>query len=466
MSDWIYVATAKRAEMQATLDLAENNLIVRPYYRSGGSHAANNHLKQLRAGDRLALAFSDDGELDDDIQTFEVTSARSLGYESLAESGGTDVFCFVPSDVSVPGGYEVDPELQRHTAICVLPLDPAEGISPAVVRATYLSLPNKQGSLFPIRGEQAVSLALSRAADGLGAAAGRDVQPRESSAASPASYDGVFIGVDFSGASNPRRTMWIAFAEGKASKLRISSLRNGLSHAELCDAVRKARPRVAVMDFPFGLSTAAAKNIGLDSETRTPKDAASLWSRVGAFADPWTFRDSAKGNRRGVGSENDQWRETDKRFKSTWAPTNLRLCSQTYRGMRDVLSHLVGDFEVAPWSESGSPNAAAKGLLLEGCPRSSLRAWGLPHYGYKGPDDRCRETRDTILRSLAERSGLVFERAADRDACLTDQGGDALDAVIMAVTASSIGPASVAAARDGFMRESSGGWIFTGAPPR
>jgi hypothetical protein len=110
---------------------------------------------------------------------------------------------------------------------------------------------------------------------------------------------------------------------------------------------------------------------------------------------------------------------------------------QTFYGMRDVLGPLSAarGTAVLPFHYRRLP--AARRVLVEACPASTLKRLALPHQNYKqaagGPlTHKRRRTRRTILDGLA---GHVAIDASRRLAIMRNGGGDALDAVLAAVGA-------------------------------
>jgi Protein of unknown function (DUF429) len=88
--------------------------------------------------------------------------------------------------------------------------------------------------------------------------------------------------------------------------------------------------------------------------------------------------------------------------------------------------------------------AAARRVLVEACPASTLKRLGLPHQNYKQPQGgpltpRRRRTRRSILDGLARHVDL---EEAHRRVLMRNGGGDAFDAVIAAVGAAQAWQAS------------------------
>ena len=108
---------------------------------------------------------------------------------------------------------------------------------------------------------------------------------------------------------------------------------------------------------------------------------------------------------------------------------------QTFYGMRDVLGPLarVRGTAIVPFHYRRLP--AARRVLVEACPSSTLKRLGLPHQNYKqpegGPLTRKRlGTRRAILDGLARHVAITDRQ---RRVLMRDGGGDALDAVIAAL---------------------------------
>jgi hypothetical protein len=126
-------------------------------------------------------------------------------------------------------------------------------------------------------------------------------------------------------------------------------------------------------------------------------------------------------------------RLTDAEARAPFDPYHYRIIWQTFHGLRDVLLPLLGDAETAvlPFQHRRL-TAGARRALVETCPASTLRRWGLPHRLYKRPEGgalgrRRAAVRRAIVASLGARVAMA---AADVRRLMRDPGGDALDAVI------------------------------------
>jgi hypothetical protein len=234
-------------------------------------------------------------------------------------------------------------------------------------------------------------------------------------------------GVDFSGARDAGRRIWITSGVPAGGTLRIESCRPAEdlpgSSKERDQALRGLRSLVesqsqaAVgLDFPFGLPLAL---IGYDD-----------WeSFVLAFPtdypSPEAFRERCRRAVRG----HELRRLTDQVARTPFSPYNIRLYRQTFHGIRDLLHPLVKKdrARVLPMQEP----VEDRPWLLEICPASTLKRDGL-YVPYKGNHDRHRSARRDILRAL-ERGRLRVEEQALRSTVVQDSGGDALDSVIAAL---------------------------------
>jgi hypothetical protein len=108
--------------------------------------------------------------------------------------------------------------------------------------------------------------------------------------------------------------------------------------------------------------------------------------------------------------------------------------------MSKVLLPLSGQrTAILPWSQVPSDSK----WVAEGCPSSTLRSWGIDPTGYKWPAPNHQAIRGAILDTLVH-SGLVLDEPTT-NLILTDKEGDALDALVLAIAASRIGPKIIAA---------------------
>jgi hypothetical protein len=228
-------------------------------------------------------------------------------------------------------------------------------------------------------------------------------------------------GVDFSGAKLAGRTIWIARTEPAAGAKRSRSLQHvprlrlveldrleclcgtaerGPALRSLVEMIGASRHALWGMDFPFGLPIEV-----LDAGTTWPRQMRlvrewgddaydlGLWcvERAKALGGNWHIR-----------------RTTDVEARAPLDCYHYRIIYQTFFGMRDVLGPLARrrgcGTAILPFHYDRL--AAARHVVTESCPGSTLKRLGLPHQNYKqpagGPLTRVRlRTRHTILARLA-----------------------------------------------------------------
>jgi hypothetical protein len=240
-------------------------------------------------------------------------------------------------------------------------------------------------------------------------------------------------GIDFSGAVDAGRRIWIASGVTRGGALEIeacgpASERLGTEPSPVtCLRVLRAfirgeRAAIVGCDFPFGLPE--------------PLVDAPTWA-VFARTFPRRFRNAEEFRLWCVGRSDGRElrRVTDRETRTPWSAYNRRLYRQTYFGIAHVLSPLVRDRAVCVLPMQ----RASSGLpwLVEVCPASLLKKEGLAG-GYKGGSRRARAERRAVRRRILrhfEQTVPLRVAPALRSAILDDPGGDALDSVIAAVAA-------------------------------
>lgn len=264
-------------------------------------------------------------------------------------------------------------------------------------------------------------------------------------------------GVDFSGAMDAGRRIWVASGEVVGEGLRIDACRpvealpgggraRGAALAALRALVAAEEEAVFGFDFPFTLPLALLPEAGWEAFALGFGD---------RYPDPLAFRRAcweAAGGR-------ELWRQTDRETRTPFTATNLRLCRQTFYGIRDLLAPLAreGRAAVLPM-QPARPGAA---WLLEICPAATLKQWGL-YAPYKGAASGRREARARILAALAA-GGLDLARPGLEVLLLDDAGGDALDAAVAAATVAALlrRPGDLSPPGERYRRE---GFVYL--PPR
>lgn len=242
-------------------------------------------------------------------------------------------------------------------------------------------------------------------------------------------------GVDFSGAADAGKHIWIAEGDVTNDGLAITDCRSASEFLEVSPTRDVTFPALVEFilsqpdaafgfDFPFGLP---ASMVDEDSWTAF---VAAFPSRYPTLADFDTDCHAASGGK--------EWKRLcDVETRAPFSPYNRRVISQTYYGIRDLLLPLIMDGPA-----SVPPIHQADGIvpwLLEVCPAGSLKAVGLYKPPYKGRSTAHYEARSRILKSLETDGSIQAVSPALRDTILNNAGGDAMDSVVAAaVTARTV----------------------------
>jgi hypothetical protein len=232
-------------------------------------------------------------------------------------------------------------------------------------------------------------------------------------------------GVDFSGAKDAGRKIWIAGGVVDGDTLgfdrcqRAATLPGSGQHREralpaLCRFIVQQNPCIVGLDFPFGLPRELVTHAEWETFALT-------------FGDDHRDADAFKSACWQAAGGKELRRKTDIDANTPFSPYNLRIYRQTYHGIRDVLTPLVrpGLARVLPM-QPPDPDAI---WLLEICPASTLKQMKL-YRPYKGAN--LAKERDAILRGLEERIAIVIPGWVRNDV-LNDNEGDALDSIVAAV---------------------------------
>jgi hypothetical protein len=248
------------------------------------------------------------------------------------------------------------------------------------------------------------------------------------------------FGVDFSGARLAGRTTWIARLDPAASPGEPAFTLGALDRldrlagtaerdaalAHLVERVAQTTDALWAFDFPFGLPVELFP-------------ARSRWPRQLALVREYRADDYGLGlecvrRARAIGERMHIRRQTDVDARAPFDPYHYRIIYQTFHGMRDVLGPLRPDSSTAILPFHYDRRRAAR-VLTEACPASTLKRLNLPHQNYKqanaGPlTAKRRRTRRIILAGLESRVRITPRQ---RRVIMSDNGGDALDAVLAAV---------------------------------
>lgn len=244
---------------------------------------------------------------------------------------------------------------------------------------------------------------------------------------SKSNYPRRIYGIDFSGARDAGKKIWIAGGEIRTGVLQIKRCQsadfflNSLADRENClKALRyfvgSSKGCAIGLDFPFGLPRAIV-NTG------------SWRTFIEEFARNFPTVDNFRAACQAKEPGKELKRKTDERSKTPFSPYNLRLFRQTYYGICDVLRPLVqqGSICVLPMQKavSGRP------CVVEVCPASTLKELYPGHGSYKGKEESRRQWRKRILDKL-ERTGELLVSRTVRVVAADNRGGDALDSIIAA----------------------------------
>lgn len=240
------------------------------------------------------------------------------------------------------------------------------------------------------------------------------------------------LGVDFSGASDAGRKIWIAEAtRGRGNRLAVTDVRpacdlpgGGLAPqcaiAALAAHIVREPDTIAGCDFPFTLPLSVIDR---------PSWEAFIADFAVRFPDPDAFRLWAL--RRAGGRE--LRRAADRDAKTPFNSYNLRIYRQTWWGIAHLLAPLIAGRQAIARPYQPIP-AVPHPIVIEACPASSLKWIGF-YPAYKGRSGAHRLERKAVLRRLIGAGYVEPTSPHIRRILLDNSGGDALDAVIAAIAA-------------------------------
>lgn len=238
------------------------------------------------------------------------------------------------------------------------------------------------------------------------------------------------VGIDFSGARNAGRLIWIAMGIVSggafqldecfpASDLPDSGADKDHALPALTDFLGRETHSVIGIDFPFGLPA--------------PLVAEKSWRDfIAAFPARYPNADAFRQSCMKAADGRELKRRTDVETKTPFSAYNLRLYRQTYEGIRNVIHPLI--MQDLARAIPTQPPENGKAILAEACPASLLKAENL-YLSYKGPSPDAATARATILDGLIARGLMKPPPPTLRKTLLNNKGGDALDAVIAAIIA-------------------------------
>ncbi|MFB3885424.1 MAG: hypothetical protein ACE144_09345 [Thermodesulfobacteriota bacterium] len=232
-------------------------------------------------------------------------------------------------------------------------------------------------------------------------------------------------GIDFSGAKDAGRKIWIATGLIQGKELQITDCRPAKELPEserelreclsaLIEFVSGQREAIFGMDFPFSLPAAHI-------EQKTWKD--FILSFRKRFPDPERFRRICleKGN------QHELKRITDKEQRTPFSPYNVRLFKQTYYGIGYIIEPLLQEGQACflPMEEP----LPGKPWVIEICPAVTLKQGNLYTPYKKRPSGF--NHRSMILKTLVEIGNLGIPQHLQTE-ILDNAAGDALDSIVAA----------------------------------
>lgn len=244
------------------------------------------------------------------------------------------------------------------------------------------------------------------------------------------------FGVDFSGARDAGKKIWVARGAIDGERLRIEDVRRGdqlrdsgrprdRCLAALRRCVAEHPEAVFGLDFPFGLPLVVT-----DQLFRAERWSDFLASFVGRYGGGRRAAEQFKLDCWEAAGNKEAKRATDKALKTPFSPYNLWLFRQTHYGILEVLAPLVagGLASVLPMQ----PARPDRPWLLEVCPASTLQRLGIYGRSYKRKTAADRNAREGILERLKAGGAVWFPKPQLEQVVLDDHHGDALDSVIAA----------------------------------
>ena len=240
------------------------------------------------------------------------------------------------------------------------------------------------------------------------------------------------LGIDFSGAADAGRKIWIAEGVARNGAFELRDLRQactldgggvapGMAISALVRHILREPRTVAGCDFPFTLPRSL-----IDKPTWVDFVAAF----PGRFADADSFRAWALHKAHG----RELRRDADRAAATPFNSYNLRIYRQTWWGIVALLHPLVtsGAAIAVPYQPR---TRRPLPILIEACPACSLKSIGI-YSPYKGRTAAHRRNRRAILTHLVSQRFLTTPPAKMMRLMIDDIGGDALDAVIAALATS------------------------------
>ncbi|MBP2031120.1 hypothetical protein J2755_002068 [Methanohalophilus levihalophilus] len=236
-----------------------------------------------------------------------------------------------------------------------------------------------------------------------------------------------FFGVDFSGAKDAGRKIWISHGIESRGLLNLEycvpleelagTREREECHRFLCEFIASNNDAVFGLDFPFGLPQEITGNQKWEEIIlQFPKN----------YPDAKTFREKCRKQTNNMEFK----RRSEKEKGAPFSPYNLRLYRQTYYGIRNVIYPLVKQkLACVPPMQNPDPN---KPWIAEICPACTLKEMGL-YQPYKGKEEAQESQRILIVKRLSEIKMRLDESIKEK--AINDSEGDALDSILATLSA-------------------------------
>jgi len=233
------------------------------------------------------------------------------------------------------------------------------------------------------------------------------------------------VGIDFSGAQDAGKKIWIAEGTVSSGTLKLSQCNQASDifdrtdkmpvFKRLVDWINSLGAATVGIDFPFGVPKVVA-NAMFQANSWTKFVNRPLWSGL----NPDQFRKQCQNLCK------SEVRDTDAVHRAD-CPHSQRIYKQTFHGIRDILRPLLNrNVSVAPMANNGDPT------ILETYPSATLaREDSLFAARYK----HSSSPRNRLTRNVQALSGIQdLDVSTIPDSKIIDnRGGDALDSIIAAL---------------------------------
>ncbi|WP_424014783.1 DUF429 domain-containing protein [Halorubrum xinjiangense] len=231
------------------------------------------------------------------------------------------------------------------------------------------------------------------------------------------------VGIDFSGAKNAGKHIWISTGTESSGVLQISNCEKASDFfavkndkrkifTELVDWIDSLNNTTIGIDFPFGVPEIIAEVV-FDAKSWLKFVDSSHWSGL----TPDRFRQQC------VNFSKSELRDTDAMHRAD-CPHSIRIYKQTFHGIRDILKPLIQrGVSIAPMVNRGNTT------VLETYPAATLaRENGLFATRYKSRAST-RDRRKHNVHALSNLSDLDIS-SVPRNKIIDNKGGDAMDSLV------------------------------------